>query len=76
MKLTREQKIQRILRTLRARPMTRQELSAVTGIALESVCGRCNALLHYGRIEVARSVLFKGTGKYREVLRVKRRVAA
>lgn len=56
--------------------MTRQELSAVTGIALESVCGRCNALLHYGRIEVARSVLFKGTGKYREVLRVKRRVAA
>lgn len=69
--MTREQKIYRILSALKARPMTRQEITDNTGIALESVCGRANALLHYGRIRVVGHQLYAETGKYREILGVK-----
>lgn len=70
-------KIQRILAALKKRRMTRQEISAVTGIPLESVCGRVHELLDSNRVEVCGSVLCRETGKDREVLRVAkvRRVA-
>lgn len=76
MKMTRNQKIARIVAALRRRQMTRQQISEVTGIPLESVCGRCNELLERQRIEVARSVLHPETGAYREVLRVRREAEA
>lgn len=69
MNLTREQKISRILAALRAKPMTRQEITAATGIPLESVCGRCNELLRRGKIGLAGSVLCRETGQFRELLR-------
>lgn len=67
------QKIQRILAALKKRRMTRQEISAVTGIPLESVCGRVHELLDSNRVEVCGSVLCRETGKDREVLRIKRK---
>lgn len=76
--MNREQKIRRILSALRRRQMTRQELSAFTGIPLESVCGRVNELMQRSAVEVCGSRYCQDTGKDREVLRVRKigRVAA
>lgn len=76
MKMTRNQKIARIVAALRRRQMTRQQIAESTGIPLESVCGRCNGLLMRRQIEVAKVVLHPETGAYREVLRVRREAEA
>ena len=52
--------------------MTRQELSAFTGIPLESVCGRVNELMQRSAVEVCGFRHCAETGKDREVLRVRK----
>lgn len=42
---------QRVLRALElCGPMTREEIHNITGIKLQSVCGRCNELMKAGKI--------------------------
>ena len=70
--MTKDQKIYRILAALKKRQMTRQEISRVTGIPLESVCGRVNELIHYGKVETCGHQLYRPTKKYRAILRIKK----
>jgi len=67
--MNRNEKIRKILSTLRVKSMTRQEVSAETGIPLESVCGRVAELMDRKRVEVVGHRFCQHTGKNREVLR-------
>ena len=69
--MNRKTKRFKILMLLRKHRLTRHQISAMTGIALESVCGRVNELLETNKVEVCGYVHCKETGQDREVLRAR-----
>jgi hypothetical protein len=53
-------------------PKTRSQLSALTGLKLSSVCGRCNELLKLGQVQVVGRAWDSETSRNVELLQLTR----